>query len=233
MSYISCVQGSAEWFEARCGRVTASHMVDVLSVLKRGGESRARFQYKLQLIAEVCTGKAQENYVSPAMQYGIEQEPFARAAYEISQGVTVDQVGFFVHPEIEQAGASPDGVVADTDGLIEIKCPNTVTHLEYMLAGIVPEEYQPQMLWQMACSGRKWCDFVSYDPRMPAHLQLFIKRLERDDKRIADYEHAVLDFLGEMDALMLRLSANTSQVIEGEVIAPEGIQTDFVTIKDD
>lgn len=216
MNYIPCEQGSAEWFAARAGKVTASNIVDVLAVLKKGGESQARFKYKLQLIAEICTGKAQENFVSPAMEWGIQQEAFARAAYELRTDSEVEKVGFFIHPEIDQAGASPDGVVVGTKGLIEIKCPNTVTHLSYILADAVPEDYQPQMLWQMACSGREWCDFVSYDPRMPEHLQLFIKRFPRDDARISDYEHAVVDFLAEIDALMLKLP--TIQQVHGETL---------------
>ena len=203
MNYIPCQQGSAEWFGARCGRVTASHMTDVLAVLKKGGESQARYKYKLQLMAEICTGQAQQVFVNSAMEWGIEQEKFARAAYEIKTGNVVDQVGFFVHQTIDQAGASPDGVVGE--GLLEIKCPQTTTHLQYILEGIAPEEYQPQMLWQMACTGRPWCDFVSYDPRLPEHLQLFVVRFNRYDERIAEYERAVTAFLGEVDALMLRL----------------------------
>ena len=253
MNYVSCAQGSAEWFEARCGRVTASHMADVLAVLKceigadcaalkhdkckkkvcpcpchngsksTVGESAARLNYKLQLMAEVCTGQAQDTYVSPAMQWGIEQEVFARAAYEIANDVTVEQVGFFIHPKIDRAGASPDGVVGK-DGLLEIKCPNTVTHLQYILEGVVPEEYQPQMLWQMACSGRKWCDFASFDSRMPKHLQLFVKRFMRDDARIAEYEQAVEQFLCEMDSLMLRLPT-ASAAVDEEIFAEPKCKT--------
>ena len=173
---------------------------------KKGGESQARYKYKLQLIAEICTGQAQRGFVSDAMNWGVEQETFARAAYEIKTGLSVDLVGFYIHPQIDQSGASPDGVVGK-DGSLEIKCPNTATHLDYMLAGVVPEEYQPQMLWQMACTGRKWCDFVSYDPRLPEHLQLFMVRFQRDDARIAEYEAAVRQFLSEVDSLMLRLPA--------------------------
>ena len=206
MPLINCVQGDNQWFAERCGRVTASRMNDVLAVLKKGGESAARAKYKLELLAEICTGHVEEHFVTEAMARGAEQEPFARAAYEVHAGVMVDQVGFFVHPRIDRAGASPDGLIGH-DGLIEIKAPQTTTHLQYLIDGVVPVEYQAQMLWQMACTGREWCDFVSFDQRLPEHLQLFVVRFERDEKRIAELETAVGEFLRELDALMLRLPA--------------------------
>jgi predicted phage-related endonuclease len=128
------------------------------------------------------------------------------------------------HPSIDMAGASPDGLVG-TDGLLEIKCPNSATHADTLLYGKPSGDYVLQMQWQLACTGRKWCDFVSYDPRMPQHLQLFIKRFERDDAKIADYEHAVLDFLAEVDALMLKLptiqqgQSDPLEITESDVLA--------------
>ena len=206
MPVINCAQLSAEWFDEHIGRVSASRMNAVLAVLKRGGEAAIRYNYKMEKVAEICTGKVAEHYVSEAMSFGTENEPFARAAYEIERDVDVAQVGLFVHGRIDRFAASPDGVIG-SDGLLECKCPNTTTHLGWMLADVVPEEYEPQMLAQLACAGqqRKWVDFVSYDPRLPKHMQLFIKRFPRDEARIAEMEQAVEAFLGEVDALLLRL----------------------------
>ena len=142
--------------------------------------------------------------MNDAMRWGTEQEPMARASYEVKTGLLVDQVGMVLHPTIDRAAASPDGLVGE-DGLIEIKCPNTATHLEYLLAGTVPSRYQPQMLWQMSCTGAAWCDFVSYDPRLPDHLQLFIVRFNRDQARIDEMEAEVRAFLAEVDSIISRL----------------------------
>jgi hypothetical protein len=141
------------------------------------------------------------------MQWGIDTEPFARAAYELQQDVMVETVGFATHPEIPRFGCSPDGLVGE-DGLVEIKCPNTATHIEYLLAGTVPAEYQAQMLVEMACTGRQWVDFVSYDPRLPAHLQLFVRRFLRDAARIAEIESKVVQFLEEVDRVLVQLSSS-------------------------
>jgi hypothetical protein len=138
------------------------------------------------------------------MRWGTEQEPFARGAYEVARGVLVDQVGLVLHPRIERAAASPDGLVEE-GGLVEIKCPKTATHLQYVLAGEVPAKYQGQMLWQMACAGGAWCDFVSFDPRLSPELQLFVARFERDDARIEAMEAEVVAFLAEVDAMLERL----------------------------
>lgn len=205
MTMIPCLQNSAEWLEARCGLVTASRMGDVLAKLKRkDGESAARYNYKVQLLCEGLTGRTTEQYVSPEMLWGIENEPLARTAYEIQTGNEVELTGLWLHPRIDRSAASPDGLIGK-DGLVEFKAPKTSTHIEYLLAGVVPDEYEPQMAWQMACTGRKWVDFVSYDNRLPEHLQLFIVRLPRDDKRIAELEAEVEAFIGEIDALATRL----------------------------
>jgi putative phage-type endonuclease len=198
---IEMEQQTAEWLEMRKGRVTASRVADVMAVLKKGGESAARRNYRNELITEMLTGRSAETYVSEAMMFGTEQEPYARAAYEMHADVMVDPGGFAVHDTIDRFAASPDGRIGD-DGLLEIKCPTTMNHVSYLLAGVVPEEYQPQMLAQMACTGRKWCDFVSFDPRLPKHLQLFVRRFERDDERIAEMEQMVKLFLADVDEIL-------------------------------
>ncbi len=204
MKILGLQQGSEEWLAARAGKVTASRIADVLAKIKTG-EAAARRDYKAQLVAEILTGQPQDSgYINAEMQWGTEQEPFARAAYEVATDSMVDQVGFVLHPTIERAGASPDGLVGDS-GMVEIKCPKTATHLQYLLAKKVPAQYEPQMLWQMACTGREWCDFASFDPRLPSELQLFVVRLQRDDKRIAEMEAEVNGLLNEVDAMVEQL----------------------------
>ncbi len=199
------IQGSDEWKQLRLGKVTASRVADVVARTKTGyGASRAN--YMAQLIAERLTDTPAESYTNAAMQHGVDTEPEARAAYEFYQGVTVQQVAFVPHPQIDQAGASPDGLVGE-DGLVEIKCPNTATHLETLLGQAVPAKYETQMQFQMACTGRQWCDFVSYDPRMPENMRLFIKRLPRDDKRIAELESEIAAFLLEMAVKLSQLNS--------------------------
>lgn len=205
MKVLAQIQRSPEWYEAKAGRVSSSRIAAVLAKLKRkDGEAAARANLKLDLLAEGLSGRLVPHYVSKLMEEGIENEPLARTAYELQTDNVVEQTGFIQHPTIDRAGASPDGLVGE-DGLIEIKCPATSTHVEYLLAGVVPDEYKAQMLWQMACTGRQWCDFVSYDPRLPEHLQLFIVRLTRDDKEIADMEQKVEQFIAEIDALAAKL----------------------------
>lgn len=197
-------QRTEEWAALRLGRVTGSRVAEVLAEIKNG-EAAKRKNYRAELIVEILTGRPIENFQTPAMLWGLEQEAFARAAYELLTGATVDTVGFAIHPTINRFGASPDGFIGE-EGLIEIKCPNTATHLEYLLAsGNVPKEYEPQMLAAMACTGRKWCDFASFDPRLPAHLQLYVCRLYRDEKRIAEMEEKVRAFLLEVDEMLKRL----------------------------
>lgn len=199
-------QGSDEWFAQRIGLVTASRLNDVMATLKSGGEAATRKNYRAQIIAERLTGTKADSFTNSAMQWGTDNEPLARANYEVLYGVDVDQVGFVHHPEIKMTGASPDGLISE-DGLIEIKCPNTATHIEYLLGGVVPAEYKNQMLWQMECTGRKWCDFVSYDPRMPEDLQLFVVRFERDDEKLKELRAGVIKFLDEVIEVMDKLQA--------------------------
>lgn len=205
MKIIDFPQGSAEWLASRAGKVTASRVSDVMAKIKTG-EAAARADYKAQIVAEILTGKpAEDGFTNAAMQWGTETEPAARNSYEARTGVLVDQVGLVLHPSIERAAASPDGLSGD--GLLEIKCPKTATHLQYLIAGTVPAKYHAQMLWQMACTERAWCDFVSYDPRLPEELQLLVVRFERDDKRIKEMEDEVERFLSEVDAIIEQLRA--------------------------
>ncbi|KRA63077.1 lambda exonuclease family protein [Rhizobium sp. Root651] len=187
------IQGSDEWKALRCGKVTASRVADVIAKTKSGWGA-SRFNYAAELIAERLTGVAAEGFTNAAMQWGTDQEPSARMAYEFMQDVTVEQIAFVAHPSIADAGASPDGLVGES-GLVEIKCPNTATHIDTLIKQEIPAKYITQMMWQMACTGRKWCDFVSYDPRLPESMQLFVKRIERDDKHIAELESEVTIFL--------------------------------------
>lgn len=198
-------QGTPEWKACRAGKATASRMTDILAKIK-SGEAAARRDYRIQLVAELLSGEPAGNgFISSEMQWGTENEPLARAAYEVSTGSFVEQIGFVDHPAILRAGASPDGLVGD-DGLLEIKCPKSATHIQYILDGVVPAQYQPQMLWQMACCGSQWCDFVSFDPRLPAHVQLFKVRFPRDNQRIAELEDEVLKFNAEVDNVLAKLA---------------------------
>jgi putative phage-type endonuclease len=203
-------QGTPEWLSARAGRVTASRIADVLARIKTG-EAAARRDYKAQLVAEILTGMPQgDTYINAEMQFGLDTEPIARAAYEAQEGVLVEQVGLVVHPRIERGAASPDGLVGDS-GLVEIKCPKVATHLTYLLDGVVPAKYQPQMLWQMACCEREFCDFASFRPDLPPELQLFVVRFKRDDARIREMEAEVTIFLQEVIALVEKLKQRISK----------------------
>jgi putative phage-type endonuclease len=197
------IQGSPEWHSARMGRVTASRVADVLAKTKSGwGSSRAN--YEAELIAERLTGITQERYTNSAMAWGTETEPQARAAYEFYSDLSVEECGFIIHPKIKMAGASPDGLIGD-DGLVEIKCPNTATHIDTLLNVTVPHKYVVQMLFQMACAGRSWCDFVSYDPRMPEDMRIFIKRIEADQRVIGVMEQEIETFIQDLDAKITTL----------------------------
>ncbi len=197
------IQGSAEWFAVRCGKVTASRVADVIAKTKTGwGASRAN--YMAELVAERLTGEVAASFTNAAMQWGVDQEPNARAAYEFRSDADVAMVGFVQHLHIPMSGASPDGLVGD-DGLVEIKCPNTATHIEMLLSREIPGKYITQMMWQMACTSRQWCDFVSYDPRLPESMRLLSLRVTRDDALIALLEKDVSAFLGELDGKVAAL----------------------------
>ena len=196
-------QGSQEWLLERCGKVTASRIADLMATT-RSGYAASRDNYKAQLVAERLTGCVTPGFTNAAMIHGTETEPEARRAYEFFVDRDVQQVGFIPHPVIEMSGASPDGLVGD-DGLLELKCPNTATHIETLLTGRIPDKYHKQMQFQMACTGREWCDFASYDNRMPERMRLFVKRVERSAEDIGEIEGEVLTFLAEIDETVARL----------------------------
>lgn len=198
-------QGSPEWHQARLGKVTASRVADVTARTK-SGYSASRANYAAQLICERLTGQPTESYTNAAMQHGTDCEPKARIAYQFMQDVTVLEEGFIDHPRILNSGCSPDGLVG-ADGMIEIKCPNSATHIETLLGEPVDGKYIKQMQWQMACAGRNWCDFVSFDPRLIPELQIKIIRVARDDAMIRDLEQEVEAFLNELVVKLVRLEA--------------------------
>ena len=201
MKVITAEQGSPEWLAARAGKVTASMISNVLAK----PETAAYRDYQAQIVAELLTGKPQgSDFTNAAMEFGTENEPFARSAYEVSTGFTVDEVGLVLHPTIDRAGASPDGLVG-SDGLVEIKCPKVATHLAYICAGVVPTKYKNQMLFQMICAERAWCDFVSFRPDLPEHLQLFVIRFQRDEAKIKELTTAVNLFLAQVDEMLKKL----------------------------
>jgi putative phage-type endonuclease len=195
-------QGTIEWHLQRLGKVTASRVADVLSKGK-SGESASRKNYRTELVVQRLTGQPGESFTSAAMEWGTATEPLARVAYEAEMGVFVNQVAFIDHPSIANFGCSPDGII--DDGLIEIKCPNSSTHIEYLSDNKPPAKYIPQMQCQMAVTGAKWCDFVSFDPRLPNDLQLFVVRLERDEEYIEAMETEVKKFLSEVEEMFTKL----------------------------
>jgi putative phage-type endonuclease len=199
-------QRSEEWFAARRGKVTASRIADLLATIRSGAWAASRKNYAAELVTERLTGKSPEPYNNEAIQWGVDQEEPARQAYTKVSGSDVEETGFVDHPTVKDAGASPDGLVGE-EGLIEIKCPTTATHIDTLLGADVNEKYRLQMMWQMACTGRKWCDFVSYDPRLPEQMQVFIKRFERDDEEIREIEGHVRVFLEEVEETTRKLKS--------------------------
>lgn len=199
-------QQSEEWFAARIGRVTASRVKDVMAKGRGKEPSATRRNYMMELLCERLTGNRAEGFTSAAMQRGTELEPFARMAYELDRGLMVVETGLVLHPSIDGFGASPDGLV-DVSGLLEIKCPNTATHIATMQSGRHDLQYEWQMLAQMACTGREWVDFVSFDDRLPESLQYACFRFERDDSRIRDMESEIRAFLEELAELELDMRA--------------------------
>ena len=196
MKIIDCIQGSPEWHAARAGRVTASRISDLMAKTKSGwGAGRAN--YMAELVAERLSGVVAEGFSNSAMKHGTETEPHARAAYQFFADAEVTEVGFVIHPAIDLSGCSPDGLVA-ADGMVEIKCPNTSTHIETLLGAGIPDKYLKQMQWQMRCCERAWCDFVSFDPRLPTRMQLSVTRVARDNNVISEIEHETLIFLKEV-----------------------------------
>ena len=220
MKIIDAPQGSPEWFAARVARVTASRIADVMAKGRSGAPSATRAGYMGELIAETLTGQPCNPFDGNAdTQRGNELEPDARALYEVAKGAMVDSVGLVIHPRIERAGASPDGIVS-TEGLLEIKAPRTHVHLEYLLAGQPPAKYLPQMAWQAACCEAEWVDFVSYCPTMPEDLRLFVVRYVPQPGYLRELEAAVVEFLAEMDDKLRQIQqirAPLSEVLAASV----------------
>jgi putative phage-type endonuclease len=205
MSSPDIEQGSETWRKIRLGKVTASRIADVVATTKSGyGASRAN--YMAELVAERLTGVPAEHYTNAAMQWGIDHENDARTAYSFYANTEVEPAGFVDHPTIAMSGCSPDGYVG-AEGLVEIKAPLTSTHIETLRTGKVPYKYMVQIQWQLATTGREFCDYVSFDPRMPAHLQLFVLRVPRYPARIKELETEVKKFLSELDATIADLNA--------------------------
>ena len=216
-------QRSEQWFAARVGRVTASRVADLMARTKTGwGASRAN--YMAELIAERLTGQPAERFVNAAMAHGTATEPEARNYYAFMTDNAVEEVGFVEHPAIAMTGASPDGLIGD-DGLIEIKCPNTASHIDTLLGQAVPGKYITQMQWQMACTGRAWCDFASFDPRLPEPMRMFVRRIERDDKLIMELETEVARFLAELDANVTALTTLYPNSAQSSAEGDRGAET--------
>jgi putative phage-type endonuclease len=195
------IQGSSEWKAARCGSLGASSLHEALARTKTGwGASRANLQSRL--IIERLTGVPQETYQNAAMLTGIEREPEARNAYCFDQDCGVQEIGLKPHPSIKGTHASPDGLVIGVPRVLEIKCPQPAMHLETLLSGTIPEKYMLQMIWQMACCDAEDADYVSWNPDFPVEMRLFVRRVERDDNRIAQIEREVREFLSETDEKM-------------------------------
>lgn len=203
MTFTICTaeQRSREWFSARAGRLTGSKAADAIDFTKKAGESAKRRDYRFQLVAERLSGQPQEDgdsYVSPAMQRGIDKEPDALGAYEILTGRVARKTGFLAHTQY-LAGCSLDAHVGAFEGILEIKCPKTATHLTYLRTGNVPDQYLPQIWHNLWISGAQWCDFLSFDDRLPEHMHTFLKRVARDQAAIDRYADAALTFLAEVD----------------------------------
>jgi len=199
------LQRTESWYADRCGKVTASPIFKVYKKLKNGSYSSERETYFFQVLGEVLTGVPASGVKSAAMQRGIDKEAEAREAYTRKTNYPVYEAPFIVHPRIERAGASPDGFVGD-DGLVEIKCPLTATAAKVLLTDYLDETYAAQIQWQLACTGRQWCDYVVYDDRLPEPLRLYIRRIERNDALIADVEKEVVKFLEEIDEAVSALN---------------------------
>ena len=201
-------QGSPEWKAARCGRATASRMSDIMAKGKNGEPSRTRASYMAELVSERLTGVPYESFVSADMARGSEVEAEARFAYAFRTNENPQPAEFVEHPKIPMSGASPDALIGE-DGLVEFKVPKTSTHIDNIMAlktgAKIDRAYELQVAWQLACTGRKWADLVSFDPRMPEHLKLVIRRVNRDEALIRECERAVVEFLSETAALVEKL----------------------------
>jgi len=215
------MQRTREWFDARLGRVTASRVADVMARTKTGYSAK-RKDYLWDLVVERLTREPTTTFETHQMRWGMDTEPMARAAYEAHTGALVEETGFVLHPSMKDAGASPDGLVGD-DGLVEIKCPTTATHLQTMANDGPDERYIPQMMWQMACTQRAWCDFVSFDPRVEEPLSFFTVRVHRNDTTVRLMESEVVEFLAAVD--------DAVRAIRKRIVAhPVTLQPDLVQV---
>lgn len=196
-------QGTEEWFQARMGKVTASRVSDVMAQIK-SGESASRRNYRMELLCQRLTGKSEDFFVSAPMQRGTDLEPIARGTYEGETGCLVEEIGFIVHPTLIDLGASPDGLVGD-DGMLEIKCPNTATHIAFLMDGIIKPQYEWQMTAQMVCAGRKWCDFVSFDDRLPQELAYRCIRYELEELKAGLMITEIISFIAELGRLEIQM----------------------------
>lgn len=203
MKIVDCEQGSPEWHAARCGSLGASSIADMMARTKSGW-SASRANLAARLVCEQLTGTASETYTNAAMQWGSDMEPRARELYEFMYDVEVQQVGLVLHRTIDRAHASPDGMVGDA-GLLEIKAPNSATHILALEGKPIDDRYIKQMQWQMCCTGRLWCDFCSFDPRFPAEMQLHVRRVHRDDVLISEIEREATSFMKEVGSTVSRL----------------------------
>lgn len=195
---ITAEQRSPEWFAARAGRLTGSAAADALATIK-SGEAAARRDLRLRLVCERLTGQPQESaFVSAEMQRGTDCEPLALGAYETATGRLVQRTGFLALRDV-LAGCSLDGHMGDFEGILELKCPKSATHLKYLRAGVVPSEHLGQCRHNLWISGAAWCDFVSWDDRFPESMRVFIARLTREQAEIEDYERKALAFLAEVE----------------------------------
>lgn len=199
-------QGTEEWHQERLGKVTASRINDVMM-----GSAKAGYQnYRAQLVCERLTEKPTETFKSAAMQQGNDLEPQARAVYTLETGRSVAEVGFMPHPSLANAGASPDGLIG-SDGMVQIKCPEPKTHIKFLMGGTIPQMYRYQVQWEMACTGRKWSDFASFNSDLPDEMRLFIKRFERDDELIADMETRAAGFLADVESQIKALTRKNKE----------------------
>lgn len=205
MRIIECLQGTPEWHQARAGRCTGSRIADVMAKGKNGAPSAMRATYMGELVAERLSGfQTMDGYKSPAMKWGSDNEDAACSNYAIMYDAEPVKVGFVLHPTLDMAGASPDRLVGDK-GLAQIKCPNSSTHADTLLGGSIDGRYLKQIQWELCCSEREWCDFVSFDPRFPAEMQLYRRRIHRDDVLIKEMEREVISFLSELDDKVAQL----------------------------
>ena len=208
-------QGSSNWTSYRLGRATGSRVDDALSVLKGGGPSAARRKYAVELLCERLLGYPMEHFVTPAMVWGTETEKLAVTAYELRTGYDVQKVGICQHPTMTQFCASPDRLVG-ADGLLEVKCPNTATHIAWMLEGVLPKEHAAQCHAELACAPeRGWLDFMSFDPRLPQRYQEFVVRVPRNEEAQFQIENGVRIFLTEVEEMTRGIDERNPPILDG------------------